>query len=63
MLSDILDFASLLSDLKFKIVRRERNQVAHELAQLVKRPTHTAVWRTHVRSCCVKHLVTHVYNC
>jgi ribonuclease HI len=57
--SDILDFASLLPDLKFQAVRRERNQVAHELAQLVKCTTHTAVWRAQV-PCCVEHLITHV---
>jgi hypothetical protein len=60
--SDILDFVSLASDLKFQAVRRERNQVAHELAQLTKRMTHTVVWCAQVPRC-VEDLVTHVCNC
>jgi hypothetical protein len=59
--SDILDFASLLPDLKFQAVRREWNQVAHELTQLSKRTTHEAVWRAQIPRC-VEYLITHVYN-
>jgi ribonuclease HI len=59
--SDILDFASLLPDLKFQALKRERNQVAHELTQLAKHTTHTTVWCAQVPRC-VEHLITHVCN-
>ncbi|KAF8768596.1 hypothetical protein HU200_007144 [Digitaria exilis] len=34
-----------------KIVRRECNRVAHELAQLAKRTVHSAVWRENAPAC------------
>lgn len=40
-----------MPEVVFQAVRRERNFVAHELAQLAKRTNHTAVWRLRAPRC------------
>jgi hypothetical protein len=43
ILHDMKDLSRCLPDVKFQIVKRERNEVAHELPQLTKCTIHTMV--------------------
>lgn len=48
---EIRQLSRSLPDVQFRAVKRERNRVAHELAQLAKRAGHSAMWRTTVPRC------------
>jgi hypothetical protein len=50
-----------LPSISFKHVKREQNSVAHELAQLARRLSHSAVWHNRV-PVCVEHLITQDCN-
>jgi hypothetical protein len=45
--------SSVLTEVSYIAVRREQNVVAHELAQLAKRTTHSVMWRMQVPQCVV----------
>ncbi|TVU33020.1 hypothetical protein EJB05_24799, partial [Eragrostis curvula] len=51
LIRELKQISASLPDVVFQAVKRERNSVAHELAQLAKRTTHTAVWRTRAPRC------------
>lgn len=61
LLQDIRSVCNRLPGVKFQAVRRELNQVAHEFTQLVKRTTHTAVWR-YAMPVCVEELIAQECN-
>lgn len=52
--------ASLLPLIEFRHIKREQNSVAHELPQLARRLSHSAIWRDRFPNC-VEHLI--VKNC
>ena len=45
LLEETREAGNMLPEWTTVHVRRERNRAAHELAQLAKRTTHSAVWR------------------
>jgi hypothetical protein len=61
LLKETIRASSFLPSVVFKHVKREKNCVAHKLAQLARRLNHTAVWRNRVPAC-VEHLVAQDCN-
>ncbi|CAN6215731.1 unnamed protein product, partial [Urochloa humidicola] len=51
IINNLKHVSRLLPKVVFQAVRREKNVIAHELAQLAKRTMHSAVWRTQVPQC------------
>jgi uncharacterized protein with PhoU and TrkA domain len=51
IMAEAKDHANLLVDWHIAKVKRECNLVAHELASLATRNTHTAVWLDHSHAC------------
>jgi hypothetical protein len=51
IMEELKHASSVLAEVRYKVVRREQNVVTHELAQLVKRTTHSVVWRMQVPQC------------
>ncbi|GJN10368.1 hypothetical protein PR202_ga28456 [Eleusine coracana subsp. coracana] len=60
-LDEIRRLCNRLPGVEFRAIRREQNCVAHELAQLAKRTTHTAMWRAR-SPCCIEQLVAQECN-
>jgi len=48
IVNDIKYELSLLAGVRFQFVRREQNEIAHELTQLAKCTSHSAVWHVQV---------------
>lgn len=61
VLDDIWSLGDSMPEIVFQAVRRERNRVAHELAQLAKKTTHTAGWRGRA-PVCVEQLIAQECN-
>jgi ribosomal protein L32 len=61
LLKESIRASSSLPSIVFKHVKREKNCVAHELAQLARRLNHTVVWRNRVPAC-VEQLVARDCN-
>jgi 2-C-methyl-D-erythritol 4-phosphate cytidylyltransferase len=51
IVNDIKHVSRMLAEVRFQYVRREQNEVAHELAQFAKRMSHSAVWHAQVPQC------------
>ena len=51
IINDLKLKAKYLPEVRFRDVRREQSMIAHELAQLAKRATYSAVWRMQVSQC------------
>ena len=48
IVNDIKHVSRMLTEVRFQFVRREQNEIVHELAQLAKRMSHSAVWHVQV---------------
>jgi len=48
IVNDIKHVSRMLAEVRFQHVRREQNEIAHELAQLAKCTSHSAVWHVQV---------------
>ena len=51
IVNDIKHVSRMLTEVRFQFVRREQNEIVHELAQLAKRMSHSAVWHVQVPQC------------
>ncbi|GJN25401.1 hypothetical protein PR202_gb13223 [Eleusine coracana subsp. coracana] len=61
ILGDILESCKSSPEVKFQAIRREQNCAAHELAQLAKHTTHTAMWCAQAPRC-IEHLIAQDCN-